>query len=142
MSRNSKLIVVLILLFVVVLFAVVNAQPIILNLMFTKVELPLVVVMVASVLIGAVLVSIVMLSSVWEKNKKIKQLTQQLTDEQQKTQYDLDWENQAELTALNEKLAAYEVEVSDLRHQLVSQHFNEEKSVDLESNLDEFKNEM
>ncbi len=116
MKHTTKLFLILILSFVVVLFSVINAQPIELNFLITKVSLPLAVVLIGALLIGALIVFIAMSSSVWQKKRQIKELNQRLFNQRDQLE-----ENQSEeVLALQRELKEKELELSDLKHRLVN----------------------
>lgn len=116
MKHTTKLFLILILSFVVVLFSVINAQPIELNFLITKVSLPLAVVLIGALLIGALIVFIAMSSSVWQKKRQIKDLNQRLFNQRDQLE-----ENQSEeVLALQRELKEKELELSDLKHRLVN----------------------
>ncbi|MBO0477523.1 DUF1049 domain-containing protein [Vagococcus sp. DIV0080] len=116
MKHTTKLFLILILSFVVVLFSVINAQPIELNFLITKVSLPLAVVLIGALLIGALIVFIAMSSSVWQKKRQIKELNQRLFNQRDQLE-----ENESEeVLALQRELKEKELELSDLKHRLVN----------------------
>lgn len=134
MKNTTKLFFVLILSFVVVLFSVINAQQIEVDFLVTKLSLPLVVIIIGGVLIGALIVLIVMLSGIWQKNKSIKQLKQEINELKMPRDDDSDEENQI-IKELKQDLKEKELELSDLRHQLVNEMMSETpKSDTLEIN--------
>lgn len=116
MKNTTKMFIILILAFIVVLFSVINAQPIDVNFLVTKVSLPLAVILIAVVLVGALIVFIVMASSIWQKKRQIKELNQSLYNKNSELE-----EGQAtEVIALKEELRQKELELSDLKHRLVN----------------------
>lgn len=116
MKHTTKLFLILILSFVVVLFSVINAQPIELNFLITKVSLPLAVVLIGALLIGALIVFIAMSTSVWQKKRQIKELNQRLFNQRDQLE-----ENESEeVLALQRELKEKELELSDLKHRLVN----------------------
>lgn len=116
MKNTTKMFIILILAFIVVLFSVINAQPIDVNFLVTKVSLPLAVILIAAVLVGALIVFIVMASSIWQKKRQIKELNQSLYNKNSELE-----EGQAtEVIALKEELRKKELELSDLKHRLVN----------------------
>ncbi|MBO0437015.1 LapA family protein [Vagococcus fluvialis] len=116
MKNTTKMFIILILAFIVVLFSVINAQPIDVNFLVTKVSLPLAVILIAAVLVGALIVFIVMASSMWQKKRQIKELNQILYNKNSELE-----EGQAtEVIALKEELRQKELELSDLKHRLVN----------------------
>lgn len=118
MKNTTKTIVILLLLFVVVLFAVINAQPITINFIFTKQRVPLVLIIIGSVIIGAIIALIGTISTIWKKNRAIKELNQQISDLKSTP---VDETSSQEITTLEQKLKESELEISDLRHKLVNQ---------------------
>lgn len=121
MKKTTKLFLVLILSFIVVLFSVINAQQIEVNFLVTQISLPLVIIIIGAVLIGALIVLIVMMSSIWQKNKTIKQQKQEIYEFKNKTTEDIDSETEEMIQQLKLELKEKDLELSDLRHQLVNQ---------------------
>ncbi|MGX7024367.1 LapA family protein [Vagococcus hydrophili] len=127
MKKTTKLFLVLILSFIVVLFSVINAQKIEVNLMLAKISLPLVVIIIGSVLVGALIVAIVISSTIWQKNKTIKQLKQEVHALKTTETSNFDLADDEESVNLRQELKNKELEISDLRHQLVNQMMSEKK---------------
>lgn len=125
MKKTTKLFFVLILTFVVVLFSVINAQQIEVNFLFTKLSLPWVLIIISGVIIGALIVLIVMLSGVWQKNRTIKQLKQEIIELKTKDDSEIDSEENEVILNLRKELKEKELELSDLRHQLVNDMMSE-----------------
>lgn len=134
MKKTTKLFFVLILSFIVVLFSVINAQQIEVNFLVTQISLPLVVIIIGAVLIGALIVLIVMMSSIWQKNKTIKQQKQEVYELKNKSNEEIDSETEEMIQQLKSDLKEKELELSDLRHQLVNQMMSD-------SSQEEFNNE-
>ncbi|MEG0253940.1 MAG: LapA family protein [Vagococcus sp.] len=130
MKKTTKLFFVLILSFVVVLFSVINAQQIEVNFLFTKLSLPLVLIIISGVIIGALIVLIVMLSGVWQKNRTIKQLKQEIIELKTKDDSEIDSEENEVILNLKKELKEKELELSDLRHQLVNDMMSESSKED------------
>lgn len=122
MKNTTKLFLVLILSFVIVLFSVINAQQIEVNLLIKTVSLPLAIVLIGAILVGALIVLIVMGSNIWQKKRLIKQLNTKISDLENQTIE----ESQPELTELKEELRLKNLELSDLKHQLVNQMMSDE----------------
>lgn len=118
MKNTTKTIVILLLLFVVVLFAVINAQPITINFIFTKQRVPLVLIIISSVIIGAIITLIGTVGTIWKKNRAVKELNQQLTDLKATP---LDETSSEYVSNLEQKYKESQLELSDLRHKLVNQ---------------------
>ena len=143
MKNTTKLFIVLIIAFILVLFSVINAQQIEVNFIITQIPVPLAMVMIGAVLLGALIVAVVMGSSVWKKNKTIKQLNHQLIENERRQEEELDPEINAQIFQLKEELKNKEMVISDLRHQLVNQmmsddtvemsHWNENITADKDS---------
>lgn len=134
MKKTTKLFFVLILSFIVVLFSVINAQQIEVNFLITQISLPLVVIIIGAVIIGALIVLIVMMSSIWQKNKTIKQQKQEVYELKNKSNGEIDSETDEMIQQLKSDLKEKELELSDLRHQLVNQMMSD-------SSQEEFNNE-
>ncbi|APB31655.1 lipopolysaccharide assembly protein LapA domain-containing protein [Vagococcus teuberi] len=118
MKNTTKTIVILLLLFVVVLFAVINAQPITINFIFTKQRVPLVLIIISSVIIGAIITLIGTMGTIWKKNRTVKELNKKLEDLKASP---LDDTSSEYLSTLEEKYKESQLELSDLRHRLVNQ---------------------
>lgn len=116
MKNTTKMFLILILSFIVVLFSVINAQPIEVNFMVKQISLPLAVVLIGAVLVGALIVFIVMTSSLWQKKRQIKELNQQLYQANQETKT----AQTPEILQLKEELREKNLELSDLKHRLVN----------------------
>lgn len=135
MKNTTKMFIILILAFIVVLFSVINAQPIEVNFLVTKVSLPLAVILIAAVLVGALIVFIVMASSIWQKKRQIKELNQTLHNKNS----EIEEEQATEVIALKEELRQKELELSDLKHRLVNDMMSDDtlKASDWSDLIDE-----
>ncbi|MGO3732721.1 MAG: LapA family protein [Vagococcus sp.] len=129
MKNTSKLFFVLILSFIVVLFSVINAQQIEVNFVFAKVSLPLVVIIIGAVLIGALIVFTVMTGSIWKKNKELKQIKNELQETKLHINERVEGELDTQVGSLEERLKEKELELSDLRHQMVNQMMTDKDDV-------------
>lgn len=118
MKNTTKTIVILLLLFVVVLFAVINAQPITINFIFTKQRVPLVLIIISSVIIGAIITLIGTMGTIWKKNRTVKELNKKLEDLKASP---LDETSSEYVSTLEQKYKESQLELSDLRHKLVNQ---------------------
>ena len=122
MKNTTKLFLILILSFIIVLFSVINAQQIEVNLLIKTVSLPLAIVLIGALLVGALIVFIVMASNIWQKKRLIKQLNSKV--------YELENQSEAELhpefMALKEELKQKDLELSDLKHKLVNQMMSDD----------------
>jgi len=118
MKNTTKTIVILLLLFVVILFAVINAQPITINFIFAKQRVPLVLIIMISVIIGALIALIGTVGTIWKKNKTVKELNNELTELKQTP---VDEVTTQKIASLESQLKESELEISDLRHKLVNQ---------------------
>ena len=116
MKNTTKMFLILILSFIVVLFSVINAQPIEVNFIVKQISLPLAVVLIGAVLVGALIVFIVMTSSLWQKKRQIKELNQQLNQ----TNQERETAQTPEILQLKEELREKNLELSDLKHRLVN----------------------
>ena len=103
MKNTTKSFIVLIIAFILVLFSVINAQQIEVNFIITQIPVPLAMVMIGAVLLGALIVAVVMGSSVWKKNKTIKQLNHQLIENERRQEEELDPEINAQIFQLKEE---------------------------------------
>lgn len=118
MKNTTKTIVILLLLFVVILFAVINAQPITINFIFAKQRVPLVLIIMISVIIGALIALIGTVGTIWKKNKTVKELNNALTELKETP---VDEATSQKIASLESQLKESELEISDLRHKLVNQ---------------------
>lgn len=137
MKNTTKLFIVLILSFVVVLFSVINAQQIEVNFVITQISLPLAIVLIGAILFGALIVFAVMGSNIWQKNKTIKQLKLHL----QEVKSEGDSEMVEVIEELKKELKDKELELSDLKHRLVNDMMSEKsyEMSDWSENLDQDK---
>lgn len=137
MKNTTKLFIVLILSFVVVLFSVINAQQIEVNFVITQISLPLAIVLIGAILFGALIVFAVMGSNIWQKNKTIKQLKLHL----QEVKSTGDSEMTEAIEELKKELKDKELELSDLKHRLVNDMMSEKsyEMNDWSENLDQDK---
>ena len=125
MRKTSRLFAVLILLFVVVLFSIINSQQIEVDFLVTQLNLPLVIVIIGAVFIGALIVAIVMTSGMWQKNRKIKELEQKVSGYETNMAERVQSEVSGQVGELEERLKEKELELSDLKHQMVNQMMTE-----------------
>ena len=125
MRKTSRLFAVLILLFVVVLFSIINSQQIEVDFLVTQLNLPLVIVIIGAVFVGALIVALVMTSGMWQKNRKIKELQQKVSGYEQNMAERVEREVSEQIGDLEERLKEKELELSDLKHQMVNQMMTE-----------------
>lgn len=122
MKNTTKMFLILILAFIVVLFSVINVQQIDVNFLITKVTLPLALVLMSSVLIGALIVFIVMAGNLLKTKKQLKELKQKLIAKENQEE---SVEN-TEMMKLKEELREKNLELSDLKHHLVNDMMSDE----------------
>lgn len=74
------------LIFLVVIFAILNNEPVPVNLLVAKIEAPLILVILGSAIIGALIISLVATGTLWHQNKTIKSLQKDLASQQTQSQ--------------------------------------------------------
>lgn len=74
MKNQSKIIIGFILVFIVAIFSVINTDKVAVNFGFTKVQSPLIFIILGSTVIGALIVFITWFSSFWKQRKEIKEM--------------------------------------------------------------------
>lgn len=131
MKNTTKLIIMLILLFVVVLFAVINAQPVNINFIFAEKRVPLVLIIIISVIVGALIALIGTTSSIWKKNRAIKELEAKVHHHTQDETAHMDANSHYQIKDLEAQLKEKEIELSELRHNMVNQLIKENKEDDV-----------
>lgn len=82
MKNQWRIVLGLILTLLIVIFAVLNNLPVAINFAFTKVTIPLIVVIIGSAFIGAIIVSLVSTGTMWQQKREIKKLNQQIAETQ------------------------------------------------------------
>jgi len=83
MKKQGRLITILILALIVVVFAVLNVDPVAINFGFTTVDWPLIIVIVVSLLIGAIITFLAATGSSLSQRKAQKQWTKEKADLEQ-----------------------------------------------------------
>ncbi len=122
MKRTWISIAFVVILFIIVLFSVVNAQPVVINFGFTKVNLPLVLVILGSFLVGALFSAVFMGVGYFQKKRQIKDLNQQLYQAEQTAAEQIREASSDREASLLAQIEAQENELSELR-QLLSADF-------------------
>lgn len=85
MKRQWRLILLLVLIFVVGLFAAFNSQSVAVNFLFGQVAAPLVLVILISVLAGAVIATLLVTNVLWQQKRRVKILERQVASLEQNT---------------------------------------------------------
>lgn len=85
MKRQWRLILLLVLIFVVGLFAAFNSQSVAVNFLFGQVAAPLVLVILISVLAGAVIATLLVTNVLWQQKRRVKTLERQVASLEQNT---------------------------------------------------------
>lgn len=80
MKKEQKFVVVLILALLIVVFALMNSQAVVVNLFGAHLEWPLIIIIVVSLLIGAAISMILSWSSISDARKQTKKLQSELND--------------------------------------------------------------
>ncbi len=78
MKKQWTMVGAIVLLLIAVIFSWMNSQAVTVNFGFTKVTMPLVVILVISILIGALIVVLLSTSANWKQKREIKSLKKQL----------------------------------------------------------------
>ncbi|MDT7016773.1 LapA family protein [Latilactobacillus curvatus] len=80
MKKQGRLITVLVLALIVVIFAVLNVEPVAINFGFTHVKWPLIIVILVSLLIGAIITFLAATGSTLSQRKAQKEMTREVTE--------------------------------------------------------------
>lgn len=80
MKKQGRLITVLVLALIVVIFAVLNVEPVAINFGFTHVKWPLIIVILVSLLIGAIITFLAATGSTLSQRKAQKEMTKEVTE--------------------------------------------------------------
>lgn len=80
MKKQGRLITVLVLALIVVIFAVLNVEPVAINFGFTHVRWPLIIVILVSLLIGAIITFLAATGSTLSQRKAQKEMTKEVTE--------------------------------------------------------------
>lgn len=106
MKKQSTMIVSIILLIVFVIFALLNTATVEVNLLFSRVKTPLVLLILVCLLIGALIIYLFSFSNHIKVNKEIKELQKQ--------------PNKQEITRLKRKIKQLQDENRQLKHSLTT----------------------
>ncbi|KRM23809.1 LapA family protein [Latilactobacillus graminis] len=80
MKKQGRLITVLILALIIVVFAILNVEPVAINFGFTHVKWPLIIVILVSLLIGAIITFLAATGSSLSQRKAQKEMAKEVTD--------------------------------------------------------------
>lgn len=122
MKHQSKLIVGFVLVFIVVVFSVINTEKVAVNFGFAIVQSPLIFIILGSTILGALIVFVTWFSSFWRQRKEVKQLKKQVSDYQENIDGAVAEELQTERLAFEAELAQVQSQVADLESQLRDLH--------------------
>lgn len=122
MKHQSKLIVGFVLVFIVVVFSVINTEKVAVNFGFAIVQSPLIFIILGSTILGALIVFVTWFSSFWRQRKEVKQLKKQVSDYQENIDGAVAEELQTERLAFEAELAHAQSQVADLESQLRDLH--------------------
>lgn len=78
MKKQGRLILVIVLLLIVVIFSWLNVRNVTVSFCFTKVTMPLVILLVLAILIGAIIAASLSVSTIVSQKKKINELEKSL----------------------------------------------------------------
>lgn len=78
MKKQGRLILVIVLLLIVVIFSWLNVRNVTVSFGFTKVAMPLVILLVLAILIGAIIAASLSVSTIMSQKKKINELEKSL----------------------------------------------------------------
>lgn len=78
MKKQGRLILVIVLLLIVVIFSWLNVRNVTVSFGFTKVTMPLVILLVLAILIGAIIAASLSVSTIMSQKKKINELEKSL----------------------------------------------------------------
>lgn len=85
MKKQGRLILVIVLLLIVVIFSWLNVRNVTVSFGFTKVTMPLVILLVLAILIGAIIAASLSVSTIMSQKKKINELEKSLKANQKKS---------------------------------------------------------
>ncbi|HIY58849.1 MAG TPA: DUF1049 domain-containing protein [Candidatus Tetragenococcus pullicola] len=105
MKNQWRIVAGLILTLLIVIFAVLNNSPVSINFAFTKVTIPLIVVIIGAAFIGAIIVSLVSTGTLWQQKRENKKLMQQVNELQSTMNEQVEAKRAALDREFNNKLA-------------------------------------
>lgn len=80
MKKQGQIIIGFVVVFIIVLFSVLNVDKVPLNLGFTKINAPLILIILISSFLGAILIFVNSFATILKKNKEIKTLNQNIEE--------------------------------------------------------------
>ena len=132
MKNQWKLVLSLILVLLVAILAVLNVDPVPVNLGFHVVELPLIILILGTLLVGVIITAVFSTFKLYQERREIQKLDNELSEIESKHQKELTESISAkdqEIDELNHKIASYEREVYNLKQTIpayVSKHRSSE----------------
>ena len=103
MKNQLKLVITLVIVVIISLFAIINNANVPINFIFTKVELPLIIILVLAILIGGLLSYLLSLTNLIQKNKEISTLKTKVKQAEKDYQTAVE-----EIVTLQDELAKYQ----------------------------------
>jgi len=133
---NRVLLVVLVL--VVVIFSVLNVDPVNINFGFTTVEMPLVLVIIGTLLIGVIIAAISSTSMVYRERNEKRKLEKQLDnydEDKEKEQEELKENHRAQVQSLEDELEQSEQENRKLQRRIKNLETKQESPEKKQDNI-------
>ncbi|WP_461218376.1 lipopolysaccharide assembly protein LapA domain-containing protein [Lapidilactobacillus salsurivasis] len=127
MKKQTSFIIGLVLALVVVIFAVLNVAPTVINFGFVKVKLPLIIILILALILGALIALLLSTTGSISHKRQQKQLTQEISSLKQNQQATIDQavadareKQRQELKEKEQTIAALEAQLTDQRasHQM------------------------
>ncbi|AQP53445.1 hypothetical protein CBF34_08055 [Vagococcus penaei] len=120
MSRKFKLFLLIVVIFLLVLFSIVNAQAITINLFFTTIRIPLVVLVLGCFVVSFLVAMMLLLSTIMKKNRLLNRQSKQVEQLLADSNANFSEDAQAKINELEQTTHRQSREISDLRHKLAS----------------------
>ncbi|MGY3766433.1 LapA family protein [Vagococcus vulneris] len=133
MSRKTKVVVFVLFIFLLILFSIVNAQEVSINLFFTTIRLPIIVLILGCFIVSFLISMLLLFSTVMKRNRQIKRQNKMISQLEFQSKLDYSDEAQTKINHLEQVTQAQTREISDLRHKLASYILDE---ADEENNND------
>ncbi|WP_261805806.1 LapA family protein [Lapidilactobacillus luobeiensis] len=122
MKKQTSFIIGLVLALIVVVFAVLNVEPTVINFGFAKVKLPLIIILILALIVGALIALLLSTTGSISRKREQKQLSQELNVLKQNQQASIDQavadaqeRSRQELLEKEQALAALEAQLADLQ---------------------------
>ena len=132
MKNQSKLITGFFLVGLVVIFSVINTATVDVNFGFTKIQSPLIFIILGSTILGALIVFVTWFSSFWGQRKEIKRLKKQVLEYDEQLAAKIEHGMAAERSLAEQELQMKQARIDELEQQfseLSGELFLEEPTV-------------